>query len=134
MPHAMARKPGVPRNKKGEKVNKTDFVLKYPGMAAKDIIAKAKTEGFALTDRYIYSIRSAARVRQDRKAAKAAAPVALGAAKGRPGGGKAQALAAPAASNAAEQALYAIAAQIGLGRAIVLLGQQQAIARAILGG
>ena len=117
----MARKPGVPVNKKGEKINKTDFVLKFPGMPAKDIIAKAKVEGFDLTDRYIYSIRSAARVRRGKPAA-----AAVGVA---PRGG------APTAGGkiSAEQALYAVAAQIGLPRAIGLLQAQQKILLSVLG-
>ena len=119
----MARKPGVPVNKKGEKINKTEFVLKFPGTPASEIIAKAKIEGIELTDRYIYSIRSAARTKGKAPPKAPPAITATGT----------HAVAATAPLTSAEQALYAVAAQIGLSRAIGLLERQQAVARTILG-
>src|SRR5438874_8006640 len=46
------------------KVNKTAFVLNLPtSMSAKEVIDKGKAQGIKLTDRYVYSIRSKAKVR-----------------------------------------------------------------------
>jgi hypothetical protein len=45
-------------------INKTAFVLELPAdMSAKDVIDKGKAAGIKLTDRYVYSIRSKAKVR-----------------------------------------------------------------------
>lgn len=44
--------------------NKTAFVLNLPAsMSAKEVIDKGKAAGIKLTDRYVYSIRSKAKVR-----------------------------------------------------------------------
>jgi hypothetical protein len=44
--------------------NKTAFVLGLPAsMSAKEVIDKGKAAGIKLTDRYVYSIRSKAKVR-----------------------------------------------------------------------
>jgi hypothetical protein len=45
-------------------INKTAFVLELPAdMSAKEVIDKGKAAGIKLTDRYVYSIRSKAKVR-----------------------------------------------------------------------
>jgi hypothetical protein len=45
-------------------INKTAFVLELPpDMSAKEVIDKGKAAGIKLTDRYVYSIRSKAKVR-----------------------------------------------------------------------
>ena len=51
--------------------NKSEFVRSLPAeMSAKDVVAKAKEEGLALTEAYVHTIRSAAK-RKEGKAGRA---------------------------------------------------------------
>ncbi|MCC6526822.1 MAG: hypothetical protein IT373_29505 [Polyangiaceae bacterium] len=91
---------------------KSDFILAHPNVPAKDIVAKAKSAGFALTEKYVYTIRSVARSRQQRASLRAAAPT-----------GK----------SGAESLLVAVAAEVGLARAISLLEAERQKVLAMLG-
>ena len=52
------------RHESSKVTNKTAFVLGLPAsMSAKEVIDKGKAAGIKLTDRYVYSIRSKAKVR-----------------------------------------------------------------------
>ncbi|MBI4955732.1 MAG: hypothetical protein HY908_27180 [Myxococcales bacterium] len=84
---------------------KSDFILAHPDASAKEIVAKAKAAGFALTEKYIYTTRSVARSRKERDEDRARAGA-------RPESG---------ASSKVGGLLLAVAAEIGLGRAIELL-------------
>lgn len=85
---------------------KSEFILQHPDKPAKEIVAEAKSLGFALTEKYVYTIRSVARSRQQRAELRAAVP-ALGE------GGKAGSL------------LVAVAGEVGLGRAIEMLRNER---------
>ncbi|MCC6527291.1 MAG: hypothetical protein IT373_31875 [Polyangiaceae bacterium] len=84
---------------------KADFTLAHPDTPAKELVAKAKAAGFALTEKYIYTTRSLARARKERDERRARAGVSG------PSG----------ASSPVSGLLLAVAAEIGLQRAIELL-------------
>ena len=51
--------------KSAKPVNKTAFVKKLPkSMSAKDVVAQAKAAGIAITEMYVYSIRSKSKARK----------------------------------------------------------------------
>lgn len=92
------------------KTSKTAFVLSLPlDMPAKDVIAKGKAQGLKLTEAYIYSIRSKAKGRVGKPAAR----------RGRPP--KAQSLAGARGGNGIERQFLNLALDLGLSRAENLL-------------
>lgn len=54
------------KNKNNKFVNKSDFVRSTNGRPAKDVVALAAKRGIALTERYIYVIRSADKAKNRR--------------------------------------------------------------------
>jgi hypothetical protein len=104
-----------------KKVNKSAFVRSLPpDMPAKEVVDKAKTEGMKISVAYVYSIRTAA---------KAGARRAAG---GLPGRGAFRSIGS--GHGRVEDLLRAVAAELGLSRAIGLLQAEQAKVRAVLGG
>lgn len=81
---------------------KSDFILEHPNLKAKDVVAQGKAAGFTLTEKYVYTIRSLARSRKEEGEAR-------------------RAVAASGAGTGAAGLLLAVAAEVGLGRAIELL-------------
>ncbi|MBI4953981.1 MAG: hypothetical protein HY908_18295 [Myxococcales bacterium] len=98
--------------------HKSDFILEQGDMPAKEVVAKAKAAGLELTEKYVYTIRSVARARKVRDEHRAAAKTA-------PQGGT---------SSGAGALLLAVAAEIGLGRAIELLVAERRRVTAMLNG
>jgi len=100
--------------------SKAAFVRDLPSSTpAKEVVAKAKALGLSLSINYVYNIRGAAKT----------------AAKNRRGGTRAS-VAVPrpiAGSPAAESLLRALAAEIGLGKAIEILSGERARVRAVIG-
>jgi hypothetical protein len=91
------------------KTSKSAFIRSLPPtMPARDVVAKAKIAGMSVTEAYVYAIRSAAK-RTNRAARRPAAHVSQ-----------------PVSSSGAEALLQAVAAEIGLGRAIELLKAERA--------
>jgi hypothetical protein len=111
----------TPSAKPGPKpnINKSAFVRGLPSnMPAKDVVEKAKAQGMKISVAYVYSIRTAAKAGARRaNTAAGGAPVA----KSFTTGGR------------AEDLLRAVAAELGLSRAIGLLQAEQAKVRAVLG-
>jgi len=108
-------------------INKTAFVLELPAdMSAKEVIEKGKEAGIRLTDRYVYSIRSKAKVR-------GGAP----ARRGRPkGSGKALGTISRgdgAASGALESRFFDVALDLGLSKAEALLASLRSRVRQAIG-
>ncbi|MBI4914582.1 MAG: hypothetical protein HY825_01930 [Acidobacteria bacterium] len=99
-------------------LTKTDFILAQGDVPAKVVIAKGKAIGLEFTDKYVHTIRSVARDRKLRDAHRAAAKAA-------PSGG---------ASSGAGALLLAVAAEVGLGRAIELLQTERRRVVAMLKG
>ncbi|MCC6525657.1 MAG: hypothetical protein IT373_23610 [Polyangiaceae bacterium] len=98
--------------------NKTDFILEHGDLPAKEIVAKGKAAGLELTEKYVYTIRSVARARKVRDEHRAAAKTAPNA----------------AASSGVGALLLAVAAEVGLGRAIELLEGERRRVNAMLKG
>ena len=112
--------------KTAPKQTKADFVRSVdPRLSAKDVVAKAKAAGIAVTDTYVYNVRGAAKASASKAAAKPAAavkaPVAHAASK------------AGASTGSVESLLKAVAAEIGLGRAFEILVSERARVQAVLG-
>ena len=101
------------------KQNKSAFVRSLPAdMPAKDVVAKGKARGMTMSIAYVYSIRTAAKA--------AARRGGLAGVPGRRplathGGGR------------VEDLLRAMAAELGLRRALAILEGEQAKVRAMLG-
>jgi hypothetical protein len=101
------------------KANKSAFVRSLPThMPAKAVVEKAKAHGMNMSVAYVYSIRTAARASGNR----VTAALVPRAGRGVPTAGH------------AEDLLRAVAAELGLSRALGILEGEQAKVRAILGG
>ncbi len=87
---------------------KADFVRKFPNLSPKEVVAKAKLEGVKLDTGYVYNVRGADKL--------------------------AQPSITTASSSKAENLLKAVAAEVGLGRAIQLLEAERARVHSILRG
>jgi hypothetical protein len=106
--------------------NKTAFILSLPmDMPASDAVQTAKTQGIELTDKYVYNIRATARSAARKKTSVGEATVA---------GTPKRTLVVAKTKTSAEDLLKAIAAEIGLGRAMTILSEQRAQVTAVLGG
>jgi hypothetical protein len=109
--------------KKAKRTTKADFVRSLPATTpAKEVVAKAKEAGMALTDMYVYNVRSTSKASAKKgnglKAPGKAIPhVVHKASTGEP----------------AEDLLKAIAAEIGLARAMTVLQAERDRVRAVLG-
>jgi hypothetical protein len=111
--------------KTAPKQTKADFVRSVdPRLSAKDVVAKAKAAGVALTDTYVYNVRGAAKAAAS-KAAKPAAPARAPVAHAVVKSG--------VSSGSVESLLKAVAAEIGLGRAFEILVGERARVQAVLG-
>lgn len=109
--------------------SKAAFIRSLPAaMPVKDVVAKAKEAGLKIADTYVYWARSAAKKGSaKRKSVKQAARRATprtGPAVSRP----------IATRTSAEDLLKAVAAEIGLGRAIEVLQGERARVHAVLRG
>jgi hypothetical protein len=110
---------------KPAKTTKADFVRKLPTASPKEIIARAKTEGIKIDLDYVYKVRSSAKAgRAKTKAEARAATPRKGVAVPRP----------IATTSSAEDLLRAVAAEVGLGRAMDILAAERARVRAVIGG
>jgi hypothetical protein len=108
-------------------INKTAFVLELPAdMSAKEVIDKGKAAGIKLTDRYVYSIRSKAKVRGGTPGR-----------RGRPRGtrGKATGLSGrqTAGGGALESRFFDVALDLGLSKAESLLSSLRARVKQAIG-
>src|SRR6185295_11539315 len=105
------------RTKKvGEKkaLTKTDFVRGLPAhMPAKDVVEKAKAVGLKLTPGYVYEIRSASKRPKRNGRVRLVASNGMSTSPRRAG------------VMDADELLRAVAAEIGLSRAIAILQEQQ---------
>lgn len=111
--------------------SKIEFVRGLPSNTpAKEVVAQAKAAGMSVTESYIYSVRSADRRAKRTSSGKSnAAKRAVTAASSTKG-----ATPSPKVSAGVEALLKAVAAEIGLGRAIELLQSERARVRGLIGG
>lgn len=107
--------------------SKSDFIRAQPAtMSAAEVVAKAKAEGVKLLPGLVYEVRRKAKEKRGvgpkpaaRRATKRAAP----------------AVARPiTTSSKTENLLHAVAAEVGLGRAIELLEAERARVHAVMRG
>lgn len=124
MPKKKAKKSRVSSAKKP--ISKAAFVRSLPAAtSAKDVIAKAKSVGIALTQAYVYNVRATSR---------AGAQLGKGRTQRRAGvrhrNGKGHKV---RTSRGAEDRLRDVAAELGLARAIAVLQAEHARVRKLLG-
>jgi hypothetical protein len=104
---------------------KADFVRSYPKLTPAEVVAKAKEEGIPLEVGYVYNVRTSDNRAKKKGPAKAIAP--------KPVVAKESARPTVAVSHHAEGVLKAVAAEIGLARAVEILTEERARVRAVLG-
>jgi hypothetical protein len=104
----------MPKTKSGT-MSKAAFVRSLPSNTpAKVVTAKAKDAGLSITEAYVYNVRATSKPRKN-------------------GVRKTSLLAQKPVSRGAEDLLRALAAEIGLSRALSILQAQRASLRSILG-
>jgi hypothetical protein len=107
------------------KTSKAAFVRSLPtSTPAKEVVAKAKSQGITLTDAYVYNVRATSKAGKGKKKS---SKRGASSAKRRPltvkvSGGR-----------GAEDLLRAVAAELGLARAIAVLETEHARVRKLLG-
>jgi len=136
----MAKKKARPgaRKRKGAK---TDLVLGLPeSMPASEVVAKAKEQGVSLTEKYVWSIRSAHRVSKKKKRAKTAPKklVSTPPVTTQQKGVTSPSAPAPAATNGKsvadqERSFLEIIVQIGIARAEHLVAEAKQRLRTLFG-
>lgn len=111
--------------KTSKKTSKADFVRNVPpSTPVKDVIAKAKAAGLSVSKTYVYLVRGSARTKATKKPPARRVTIARrGASVARP----------IATMSSAEDLLKAVAAEVGLGRAMVILAGERARLRAVIG-
>jgi hypothetical protein len=115
----------VPPSKTAPAESKADFVRSRSHLSPREIVQDAKTAGLQLNVRYIYNVRKAAKpATKSKRVAKQTST-----SKATLTGG----VWSPTSSSA-ETLLRAVAAEIGLGRAIEILAGERARVRAVIGG
>jgi len=123
--------------------SKAEFVRANPGVTVKDLVAKALFEGIEISENYVYGVRAQDRKGTKLKAATSKKSVAKTVSKRPTTASTKTAAAKPASSNgtrasgsasSVEDLLRAVAAEIGLGRAMEILTGERARVRAVMGG
>jgi hypothetical protein len=118
---ASAKKTAGRTTEDGGRQNKSAFVRSLPSeMPAKEVVEKAKASGIGISVAYVYSIRAAAKTAARRNGRSLTS---------RPGH---RSSAGPSVGPV-EDLLRAVAAELGLSRAIGILQGEQAKVRAVLG-
>ncbi len=107
----------MPKKSTTARKSKAAFVRDLPpNTPAKDVVAKAKAAGMVLSEGYVYNIRATSKAKGKRDKVVTGLPTRAGR-----GGGN------------AEDLLRAVAAELGLSRAIGILQGEQARVRRLLG-
>ncbi len=105
--------------------SKADFVRAHASLSPKEIVAKGKADGLKIDVHYVYNVRAYGKTAGKKKRAATRATPSR----------KAPAVSRPiTTSTKAETLLRAIAAEIGLGRAMEILSAERAMVRAVIGG
>ncbi len=110
--------------------SKADFVRARAHLSPKEIVEDAKAGGIKLDVRYVYNVRGGAQAARKKKRPAAqtmtSTPTSVN--------GSAPLVAAAAIPSSAEDLLRAVAAELGLGRAVEILAEERAKVRAVIGG
>jgi hypothetical protein len=104
--------------------SKADFVRAHANLSPQEIAAKAKAEGVKLNVRYVYNVRTSDKATRKKKRAAKARTLTPASANG----------ARPSVNSNAENLLKAVAAELGLGRAMEILAGERARVRAVIEG
>ncbi|HXX66744.1 MAG TPA: hypothetical protein VEK07_06165 [Polyangiaceae bacterium] len=104
--------------------SKAAFVRAHSNLSPKEIVAKAKAEGIKLDVGYVYNVRGAAKAGARKKVVKQAARRAVA----RGGGSLPRTV---SSTSPVESLLRAVAAEIGLGRAMEILSGERTRVRAL---
>jgi hypothetical protein len=118
----------MPNTKTAKTTNKSDFIRAQPAtLSVAEVIAKAKAEGIKIGSSLVYMVRRRSPGKARRAAAKTTTSPTLN--------GAAPSVASAAKpSSSAEELLRAVAAELGLGRAVEILQGERARIRAVIGG
>jgi hypothetical protein len=105
---------------------KADFVRAHRNLSPKEVVEQAKVEGIKLDVGYVYNVRGSDKTsrKKKREATRRTTTASNGASVPRPA----------ASRSSAEDLLRAIAAEMGLGRAMEILAGERARVRAVIGG
>jgi hypothetical protein len=104
--------------------SKAAFVRAHASLSPKEIVAKGKAEGVKFDVGYVYNIRGYDKTTAKRKRSVKARAPRTGASVPRP----------VTTASSTETLLKAVAAEIGLGRAMEILAGERARVRAVIGG
>ena len=122
-------------------MSKADFVRANSSLSVKDLVGKALFDGIDLTENYVYKVRRQDKLAAAKKAAAARKPyskptispvVVKPVAEMKPADTK-PAVTTPTTTQV-EDLLRAVAAELGLGRAVEILAGERAKVRAVIGG
>jgi hypothetical protein len=109
--------------------SKADFVRAYAGLAPKEIVEKAKAESVKFDVSYVYRVRAMDKTARKKTRAAAKATTSTTTAMN----GAVPSVTSAASLSSAEDLLRAVAAELGLGRAVeILLGERKRV-RAVIG-
>jgi hypothetical protein len=122
----MAAKKTSTKNSKSAQ-SKAAFVRANPSLSPKQIVVKGKAEGIKLAASYVYNVRGYDKAKTKKKTTK----LAVRRSAERTGPPVVRPI---TASTKAEDLLRAVAAEVGLGRAIELLEAERARVHAVLRG
>ncbi|MGD0676362.1 MAG: hypothetical protein ABSC94_13165 [Polyangiaceae bacterium] len=117
--------PAVTNGSAKKPTSKADYVRAHAGLSPKAIVEKAKAAGIELGVGYVYNVRGG-----DKSAPKGRSRPSRSKQTASKGVGRTS---IPAHAKV-EELLKAVAAEIGLGRAIEILGGERARVKAVLGG
>jgi hypothetical protein len=110
-------------------LSSSDFIRQQPAsLSATEVIAKGKAEGIEIGSSLVYMVRGRSSGKAKRAATKTATSAPTSSNGARPVG------AASTTTSSAEDLLRAVAAEIGLGRAVEILVGERARVRAMIGG
>ncbi|MGD0678677.1 MAG: hypothetical protein ABSC94_24985 [Polyangiaceae bacterium] len=104
--------------------SKAAFVRQFPNLSPKDVVLRGKAEGLHFEVGYVYNVRSSVNAAKTKSSARKTAAKPLRTTDRRP---------PTAGSTGAEDLLRAIAAEIGLGRAVEILTGQRERLRSLIG-
>jgi hypothetical protein len=121
-------KPRPSKSARAKTASKADFVRARAHLSSKEIVEDAKSEGLKLDVRYVYNVRGTDKAARKRKRAAAKTTTSTPTVNGT--GASVTTLPATTSSSA-EDLLKAVAAELGLGRAVEILAGERARVRAV---
>ena len=114
-------------------MSKSDFVRSLPASPAKDVVAKAKAEGISLSENHVHAVRAKDNVKAKSRLV-ATKPLKTPASKPAVATNGKRLSATTAAKSSAEELLKAVAAEVGLGRALEILASERTRVQVLIGG